>query len=141
MLTIVTGDSIQSHQLQSRSRDIIEKLNRLAGQELVRRLRFRVGSLQPGHDSPNDRTEPSVRVTDEELAAHPLDEREWSEIQGLTALIESPEIRDRVRHSLETHYRADKALRSRGWRACEECGALVPPEADAPRCRTCATSA
>lgn len=137
VLTVVAVDSVSSHQLQARSADIIAKLNRLAGQELVRRLRFRVGAVGPAKEAANKPLGLGVRVTDEDLEGFPLDEHEVEEIHRLVALIEVPEVRERVRRSLEVHYRADKALRARGWRPCTRCGALVAPDREGERCSTC----
>lgn len=141
LLCVVTADSVCSHQLQSRSGDIIAKLNRLAGQEAVRRLRFRVGPLGQRPEPANKPRDPNVRVTDDELAEHPLDPHEAEEIEGLVGLIEVPEVRERVRETMELHYRADKALRARGWRPCSRCGALMAPGAEGDRCSTCARGA
>jgi methylphosphotriester-DNA--protein-cysteine methyltransferase len=63
------------------------------------------------------------------------------EIEGLVGLIEVPEVRERVRETMELHYRADKALRARGWRPCSRCGALMAPGAEGDRCSTCARGA
>lgn len=141
VLTVLTADSIRSHQLQSRSKDIVAKINRLAGQEIVRRLRFHVAPVESLSHKTNKLEESSVRVTDEELEAHALTDEEMREIEQLVTLIRGAEVREQVRHSLEVHYRADKALRARGWLPCPMCGALVAPQSGAVRCTTCERSA
>jgi hypothetical protein len=140
-LTVATRDSVESHALQSRSRDIMHRLNGLLGDEVVKRIRFKVAGR--GDRGPAARVWPSRQprpgdVTDAELDATTLTDAEEREIDGLVGALGSASVKQQVRRSLERHYRADKVLIARGWRPCPRCGALVPPARGGDLCGVCA---
>jgi len=140
-LTVLTRDSVESHALQSRGEDIIRRLNGLLGDEVVRRIRFRVagraGRVPAAHMARSPRSA-AGEVTDEELDATTLSDGELREIDGLVEALRSPGVKEQIRTSLERHYRADKVLTARGWLPCARCGALVPPCQGADVCGVCA---
>jgi hypothetical protein len=139
LLTVVTADPGVSHLLQSRTRDLVRRLNQMMGRETVRRIRFQVGNVSPRPVSQNGAAARAREgaVTPDDMASVTLGEAEVTEIEALAAAVPEGDARERTRRALERHCRADKVLVSRGWKPCVGCAVLLPPSEPDDRCPVC----
>ncbi len=103
----------------------IAELNRRIGTEIVKDIRFLPPPLPPA-DAPDPSTE--------ELERQPLTTADEQFIEEVSATVESPEARNRLRRIM----RRDRALRRArvwaGWKCCPQCEVLTK---DGGLCATC----
>ncbi|MBW3623455.1 MAG: DUF721 domain-containing protein [Armatimonadetes bacterium] len=127
ILFVITKSSVWTHELTFYKENAIRLLNERLGRELIRDIRFRVGSLEPPKVKlVRPETERTERVPSPEPMETMLTERARAQVEQALAAIQNEQIRERTRRVLvrEAHRREQK--KRQGWRECERCGTLHP---------------
>jgi predicted nucleic acid-binding Zn ribbon protein len=129
VLEIVARDSSWLQELTFHKADIIARLNRRLGKQVVISVRARVGRVTP---ATGPAPAPDVPAPELETIEVPESRRMAIEAQ---ARHPDPEVAALIRRALTRQWQLNEWRRRQGYRPCAKCGALCePPLATCPAC-------
>jgi predicted nucleic acid-binding Zn ribbon protein len=140
-LIVRAKNGVWANELTLLKRDIISRLNRALGGNVLADIRFEIGTLDK-RQAPSEKAQVPGPSADE-LALIAIRAGAKHRIESALLGIADPNLKAVVRRSLERAAQADIWKAEHGWLPCEKCGTLALPEAGAhehlcPVCRVTA---
>ncbi|SJZ79607.1 DUF721 domain-containing protein [Selenihalanaerobacter shriftii] len=129
ILFVKVNSSTWAHQLLFLKKDLIEKLNNKLDEEIVKDIRFKVGSTNTNNKLNSKRKESF------DLDVIDLTEKEISKIEDDLKNISDPEMKEKFYSLMIKDKKLNKLKSKEGWVRCKYCSALHPE--DVNECMIC----
>ena len=122
ILFAVVKSSVWANELTFYKSDMIARLNRRVGGNVLKDIVFKAGRM------PSRRSQPPTTQSNElNLEGIPLSERELEKVEAAAKNV-GADASDALRNLLMTAARLDKWKEAQGWKPCKKCGALQNTE-------------